>query len=130
MKVGNIEQEVTFKASPKAVYDLLVDPKKHGAFTESPARIERKEGGRFSYFGGQLEGFVLRLRANKLIVLAWRSDDWPKDHYSIASFSIARTKDGTKLSFSQYGVPMSHLEDIAQGWETFYWSPMKESLQK
>jgi activator of HSP90 ATPase len=130
MEVGNIEQDVTFKASPQTVYELLVDPKKHGAFTESPAEIQKREGGHFSYFGGLLEGFVLRLRPNKLIVLAWRSDDWPKDHFSIASFLLTKVKGGTKLSFSQYGVPYRSLQDIAQGWETYYWEPMKKYLQK
>ncbi len=39
-----IKQKVTFKASPKIIYDLLVDSKSHSAFTGQKAHISKKVG--------------------------------------------------------------------------------------
>jgi len=41
-----IRQSVTIKASPHAVYEALMDSRKHAAFSGMPARISRKVGAR------------------------------------------------------------------------------------
>ena len=44
----SIRQTVTFKASPHAIYEALMDSKKHSEFTGGEAKISRKIGGKFS----------------------------------------------------------------------------------
>ena len=46
-----IQQEIVFKASPKRVYDALLDSKQFSEFTGAPAEINREPGGAFSCFG-------------------------------------------------------------------------------
>jgi len=129
MKTKTIRQSVTFKASPQEVYEALMDSKKHARFTGAGASISREVGGRFTAYGGSLEGENLELVPDAKIVQSWRSDDWPEGHYSRAAFSLAKVEGGTRLTFTQAGVPEEFYEDVKQGWIDYYWEPMKQMLE-
>ncbi len=124
-----IKQTVTFKTVPHAVYEALMDEKKHAAFTGGKAKISRKIGGKFTIYGGDIEGKNLELEPDQKIVQSWRYSDWPEGHYSRATFSLEATEKGTRLTFTQTDVPDDKYEDIKQGWKDYYWGPMKEMLE-
>ena len=130
METKNIRQTATFKAIPHDVYELLMDSKKHSEFTGSQVRMSRKIGGKFSIYGGDIEGVNLELVPDQKIVQSWRYSDWPEGHYSRVTFSLKKVNRGTRLTFTQTAVPDEHYEDIAQGWRDYYWAPMKEVLEK
>lgn len=125
-----IRQSVTINASPNAVYDALMDSKAHSLFTGSKARVSRRIGGTFTTYDGYAEGKNLELARGKKIVQSWRGSDWPKGHYSKATFAMRKVKDGTKLTFTQTGVPDRKYEMIKRGWIDFYWAPLKEMLER
>lgn len=129
-KTGSIKQVVIFKMTPDKVYEALMDSKKHSKFTGSEAIISKKVGGKFTAYGGYIEGENLELIKNKKIVQKWRGADWPKGHYSKATFLFTKTKDGTKLAFAQTIVPEKFVKSINDGWHEHYWEPMKEFLEK
>lgn len=128
MQTRDIHQQVTFKAEPHEVYEILIDSKKHSILAGDEAKISRKVGGKFNV-GGYIEGTNLELVPDEKIVQTWRYSDWPKGHYSEATFAFNEVKNGTKLSFTQTGVPEEFFEDIKQGWIEYYWTPMKEMLK-
>ena len=125
-----IRQTVTIKASPHAVYEALLDSRKHAAFSGMPARISRAPGGRFTAYGPYLSGVNLELVPDKKIVQFWRAKNWPPFHYSTVTFALARVKGGTRLAFTQVGVPDNDYTDKKSGWITHYWEPMKALLEK
>jgi activator of HSP90 ATPase len=65
------------------------------------------------------------------IVQSWRAEmeGWPKGHYSTAAFSLKAAPDGTRLQFTQTGVPEECYGEISQGWRDYYWKPMKAMLK-
>lgn len=128
MKTKTIRQSATFKASPAEVYETLMDSRKHSKFTGAKASISRKEGGSFSAFDGYCSGKNLELISPKKIVQSWRASEWKEGHFSKTTFSFSKTKTGTKLSFTQSGVPVQHYHAIKNGWIEHYWTPMKEML--
>ena len=130
MKTKNIRQTATFKVSPHEVYEALMDAKKHVKFTGSTVHIERKIGGRFSVYDGDIEGVTLELVPDGKIVQSWCFSDWPDGHYSKVTFRLVAVPGGTRLAFFQSGVPAEHYKDIAQGWRDYYWTPMKETLER
>jgi activator of HSP90 ATPase len=130
METKTIRQTVTFKTSPHDVYEALMDSNKHAEFTGEEASISRKLGGKFSTFDGYAQGMNVELDPNKKIVQTWRADDWPQGHYSRVTFSLTKTAGGTRLVFTQTGVPEDQYDDIAQGWKDYYWAPMKVMLEK
>jgi len=129
MKTKSIRQTATFKTSPHNVYEALMDAKLHARFTGGKANINRKVGGKFSVFDGYAEGVNLELVPDEKIVQSWRASDWPEGHYSKAIFSLKDVEKGTRLTFTQTGVPENQYEDISQGWRDYYWTPMKEMLE-
>lgn len=129
MAQKNLKQTRTFEASASDLYEMIMDSRKHAKFTGSPAKISAKVGGKFTAYGGSLEGENLELKPNKKIVQAWRSKDWPAGHYSRATFAFAPAGRGkTKLLFTQSGIPEDDFEDIKQGWISYYWKPIARML--
>lgn len=130
MKTKTIKQTASFKASPEEIYEALMDSRKHSKFTGGKASISRKEGGNFSVYDGYCSGKNLELIPNKKIVQSWRANEWEEGHYSKATFSLSKTKTGTKLIFIQSGVPSEHYNAIKKGWIDYYWTPMKQLFKE
>ena len=130
MKTRTVKQSVTLQARPHQVYETLMDSRKHSRLTGAKAKIDRKGGGKFTAFDGQINGYTLEVVPNKMIVQLWRAEHWPKGHYSTATFSLKKVKSGTRLTLLQTDVPAHDYKDICQGWREFYWKPMKEMPNK
>ncbi|MCX6013381.1 MAG: SRPBCC family protein [Chloroflexi bacterium] len=123
-----IKQIVNLKANPHAVYEALMDSAKHSQFTGDKAIISREVGGKFTVWGDYIEGTNLELVADSKIVQSWHASDWPEGHYSTVTYSMEKTKTGTRLTFTQLAVPDEFYDDIKQGWLDFYWTPLKKML--
>ena len=70
METKTLRQTVTFRASPREVYDMLMDSKKHQSLSGVRAQISKKVGGRFTAWGSHLSGFNLVLKPGQKIVQA------------------------------------------------------------
>jgi activator of HSP90 ATPase len=125
-----IRQSVTFRATPHAVYEALMDSRQHARFTGEAARISRKVGGAISAYGDYITGTNLELVPDKKIVQAWHATDWPEGHMSRVIFKLTRVKGGTRLAFTHRGVPENEVPSIKQGWIENYWRPIKAMLEK
>ena len=130
VKTKDIKQGVVIKAGAHAVYEALMDSKKHTQFTGDTARISRQVGGKFSVYGAYITGKNIELVPDEKIVQEWRASSWPPGHYSLVTFLLKATKEGTKLVFSHKGIPLSEVKDITSGWKMYYWEPLKEMLEK
>jgi len=128
MKTTAIKQSIIFSGTPRQIYELWMDSKKHASFTNGAVRMSKTVGGVFSTFDGWATGVNIELIKNKKIVQTWRGDDWPTGHYSTMTINLLPVKNGTKLTFTQTAVPFSLAKDVADGWRVYYWGPMKEAL--
>ena len=130
IKTKDIKQGLMIKASTHEIYEALMDSKKHSTFTGDTAKISRKVGGKFTTFGGYSSGKNLELVKDKKIVQTWRASDWVQGHFSQVTFLLKPAKGGTKIIFSHKGIPLSDAANIAEGWKTYYWEPLKKMLEK
>jgi activator of HSP90 ATPase len=128
MKTKTIKQVVLFKASPEALYDLLMSSKKHAGFTKHKAKMSSSIGGSFSAYNGYITGKNMTLEPGKKIVQSWRGSDWPKGHYSRVTFKFMKVASGTKLIFSQSDVPIEQYQAVKDGWKESYWDKLKKYL--
>jgi activator of HSP90 ATPase len=126
MKTKTIRQTVTFKAAPMEVYETIMDSRKHKALSGEKAKISRKIGGQFTAWGSHITGINLVLKPGERIVQAWRATGWPPDYYSVAIFELNKIGTGTRLRFTQIGVPPNRYSGHYRGWIETYWTPMKE----
>ena len=126
MRTKTIRQTIIFKAPPLKVYEMLMDSKKHQSLSGEKAEISKKVGGRFTAWGSHIQGINLVLKPGEKIVQAWRATGWWADHYSVAIFDLQPVGSGTRLKFTQIGVPPNRYSGHYRGWIETYWTPMKE----
>lgn len=130
MNTKTINQTTILDCTPQAAYNAWMDSLQHGEMTGSSAKIDPKEGGKFSAWDGYIQGKTLELDPIKhKIVQVWRSDEqgWPKDYFSKVTIEfLPHTTNQTKIVFKHSGVPQENVKDIEQGWNDFYWTPMQK----
>jgi activator of HSP90 ATPase len=136
----SIHQEPAFKASPKRVYQALIDTAQFdkviqlsGAMQSrklgsKPTEISREAGGAFTLFGGYITGRHVELVPDQRIVQAWRAGRWDPGVYSIARFELVEQGSGTKILFDHTGFPKGDAEALASGWKAHYWEPLAKLL--
>jgi len=116
-------------ATPHDIYETLMDGEKHGALSGQPTTVSRDVGGEFKV-GHDLEGKHVALTPDKRIVQTWRANNWPKGVYSKATFALAKAPGGTRITFTQTGVPSQFLKEITSGWKAYYWGPLRQKYAK
>ena len=125
-----VNQKVVFKnTSPKILYSLYMNAKKHTASTGAVAQIEANEGSMFSAYDGYCTGANLKLVKDSLIVQSWRGSDWDESSpdSTLVLFFEAKGTDAV-LHMTHAGLPDEQAESIAGGWHDFYWKPWKKYL--
>src|SRR2546428_1195078 len=114
-------------ATPKDIYATLMDSKRHGALSGQPTTVSPRVGGAFKV-GHDLEGKHLKLTKDKKIVQTWRANNWPQGLYSKATFALAKAAGGTRITFTQTGVPSQFYKEISTGWRDYYWKPLRKQF--
>jgi activator of HSP90 ATPase len=127
----SIHHEVVFKASPKRIYKALTDAKQFSEMTGgAPTEISSDAGGKFSCFGGMIEGRNLELIPDQRLVQAWRVKNWGSGVYSVIKFELQNEGSGTRLVFDHKGFPEDQWEHLDSGWNTNYWEPLRKFLDE
>ncbi len=120
-----------FPGSPAEVYNAWLSTDGHSRMTGSPASVEGKVGGKFTAWDGYIFGTTLELTPNERILLAWRTTEFPKDAPdSRVEILLEEVNGGTKLTLAHSKMPEDQVDDYRQGWEDFYFKPMREFFRK
>jgi activator of HSP90 ATPase len=123
-----ISQRVKFSASPKTLFEMYMDSKKHAAATGAPAKLSRKVGGTWSAHGGAIGGKNLLIEPGRRIVQAWRAGFWKKDEFSVLIMTFERAPGGAVVEIAHVGVPQHDQKGVRNGWPSFYWKRWKNYL--
>lgn len=132
MKTSTIHHVVNFQATPKEVYELIMDQDLHSEITGSEATVSREVNGEFDVFDGYCMGYNVELKDGEKIVQKWSfaEDGWPEEHYSTCTFLFEPDENGgTKMTFTQEGVPDVTYDALNSGWYEFYWDNMTDYLE-
>ena len=90
-----IRQSARFSASPKELFSIYTDSKKHFAATGVKASVSARVGAKFTAFEGMLSGQNLMVVPGKMIVQRWRSKHFHKsDPDSILILTFSRAGKG------------------------------------
>lgn len=125
-----ITQKVVFKnTTTKELYELYMDAKKHAIVTGSKTKIKHKVGAKFSAYGGDIKGRNLELVENELIVQSWRESSWSKATLdSILIITFEQVDRDAELTMVHANVPEKHGDNIALGWEDYYWKGWRKFI--
>jgi len=121
----------SFPAKVPDIYNAWLSSDGHSAITGSPAHVDGKIGGSFTAWDGYISGSTLELIPNQRIVQAWRTtefpDDAPDSHLEIL---LEEFDGGTKVTLIHSNLPEDQVDSYRQGWEDFYFKPMREYFIK
>ncbi len=125
-----IVQKVKFNATPKELYDIFLDSKKHTEATGGKATASNKVGGSFKGWDGYHWGKNLALVPGRMIVQSWRNMDFKKTETdSVLILTFAKKGKGAELTMVHTVLP-DRMGNLAQGWRDFYWKPITKYLKK
>jgi uncharacterized protein YndB with AHSA1/START domain len=128
---GVIRQTVVVGASPLEVYEAYADPKKHAAFTGTGVTGTPKMGGKFTAGDGYISGKYIKLEPGRRIEHEWTTTEWPAGYPpSIVELTLRPKGNGTELKMVHSKVPAEQVEYYAEGWEKYYWVPLKKYFEK
>ncbi|HUI92468.1 MAG TPA: SRPBCC domain-containing protein [Chitinivibrionales bacterium] len=120
-----------FPVSPAALFKAWLSSREHSAFTGSLARISAKVNGTFSAWDGYISGRTIKLAKDRKIVQRWRTTEFAGDDPdSLVEITLKKAKNGTKLTLGHSGIPEGQSSDYRQGWQDFYFKPMREYFSK
>jgi len=128
----SIFKTVVLPSPAAALYEMYMDPTIHGEFTGAPAKISEDPGSHFEAFGGLLKGFTLQVIKPRLIVQSWRSVNFDKsdpDSTLIITFTNEE-EDAGRIDLLHLDVPESDYQGVEGGWESRYFAPWLEYLQR
>ena len=129
--MNTVVQKLTFKASPKVLFEMYMDSKKHSLATGAKALMSRKVGGSFSAHNGYIGGKNLSIVPDQLIVQTWRGSDWPRtEEDSIFILSFKAAGKGTVMTMVHTHLSEQQAAHVNKGWHDFYWKPWKKYLSK
>jgi activator of HSP90 ATPase len=130
--VKTILQTVVFRnTNVEILYNLYLDAKLHSLVTGGTAKIQRKEGIKFSAYDGYCYGKNLQLIPNQLIIQSWRAADWDEDEAtSTFILLLEQSSDDAIVHMTHANVPAHQYKALKDGWNSFYWKPWKEYLMQ
>jgi len=95
--------------------------------TGSPAKVTGRVGGKFTAWDGYIFGKTLELEKPHRILQAWRTSEFPEDAQdSLVEILLDKAKGGTKVTLKHYNMPADQVDSYKQGWEDFYFKPMRD----
>ncbi|MBI5294194.1 MAG: SRPBCC domain-containing protein [Chloroflexi bacterium] len=127
---NGFELTVLLPASPEEIYTDWLDSEGHAALTGSPAQVDGRVGGTFSAWDGYITGVTLELEPSQRIVQAWRTTGFPEGAPdSRLEIQLKPVGGGTRLTLIHSDMPPDQEDSYRQGWEDFYFSPMREYFE-
>jgi len=130
IEVDELKLEETMKCTGQELFNALTQRDMIQVFTGSSAKMEAEAaaGGSFELLGGGISGKYIEVVPFTKIVQEWRLKSWPAGHMSNVEILIKQTKDDTKITITQKGVPVKEVESTKHGWHRYYLEAMKRSF--
>jgi len=130
LDLAEVNLEESMKCTGQELFNALTQRDMIQIFTGGEAKMSEtaEVGGTFELLGGNITGKYTEVAPFTKIVQEWRLKSWPSGVHSTVTISIKQTKDDTKVTIAQKGVPAKEVESTRQGWQRYYFQAMKRSF--
>ncbi|XP_048047623.1 activator of 90 kDa heat shock protein ATPase homolog 1b isoform X1 [Megalobrama amblycephala] len=118
----------TFLTSPEELYRVFLNQELVQAFTRSGAMVEAEKGGKFRLLDGNVNGEFQELVPEQKIVMKWRFNSWPCEHYATVTLTFIDKGNETELKIECRAVPESEEERTRDGWQRYYCHAIKQTF--
>jgi len=103
-----------------------MNAKEHSVSVGVIAKIQNKEGAKFSAHDSYVTGKNLQLIKDKLIVQSWRASDSKSDVDSTFILLFEQMGNDGVINMVHANVPEKHFAGVKEGWDDYYWKPWKK----
>ncbi|OGO27041.1 MAG: hypothetical protein A2Z16_01565 [Chloroflexi bacterium RBG_16_54_18] len=127
METETIQCSIELPVSSEQLFHAWLDSEAHTQFTGSEAKIIPAAGGKFSAWEDYISGETLEIDPPRRILQSWRTTEFPDDSPDSRLEVLFEVLDnGTRLILNHTGIPAGQAESYRQGWEDYYFLPMRE----
>lgn len=126
--MSQFEQTYTINAPVSKVWQALTTAEMAEQWGASPAKVDAREGGEFSYWDGDIHGVFTKLVPQELIEQDWYGHDNPDWKYTV-QFTFEGDDASTTVHMTYSGNIIDEQKDI-KDWQDYYFTPIKELLEK
>lgn len=121
-----LKQKYTVNSSVKDVWEALTIPKKIKNWTGAKAVMSDGDGFVFSLWDGDIIGKNTKVTKNKLLEQDWKYHHW--ENFSKVKIELKSKNNLTEVNLTQSGIPEDEFDDIADGWDRYYFGEIKNYL--
>ena len=122
----SLTKQYQINASSEEVYKALTDPSLIEKWSGQPAEMDIKPSGKFSLWGGSIQGINKETSKNK-ITQDWQEKNWEKP--SKVTFNIREENGTTYLELIHDEISEDSFNNIDNGWDEYYLGPLKKMLE-
>ena len=116
------------KGTPEEIYAALINPFAIALWTGGGAEMKEEPGTKFSLFDGDIEGINMAFEQNHKIVQEWFFGD--QEEKSIVTITLRPDRHFTKIELHHTYIPEEAFDDMAQGWDAYYFGGLKDFFEK
>lgn len=124
----NIKKIYKIKSSVEDVYTALTNPLTIEMWTGAPAVMEAVEGTEFSLWDGEITGINLQLVKNSIVKQQWYFEG--EEGKSIVTITLTEEGKDTRIELLHLDIPDEAFENIVDGWDRYYFKPLKQLLEE
>ena len=115
------------KGTPAEIYTALTNPFSIALWTNGEAVMTEEPGTTFSLFNGDIEGENISFEKNQEIVQEWYFGEQVET--SIVTIKLRPDKYHTRIELHHTHIPEESFEDMAYGWDNYYFGRLKEFFE-
>jgi uncharacterized protein YndB with AHSA1/START domain len=123
----NIKKFYHIKASTENVYTALTNPLTLEMWTGAPAIMEAVAGTEFSLWDGEITGLNLEIEVNHKIKQQWYFEG--EESISVVTITLNPEGKVTRVELLHTDIPDEAFENIVDGWDRYYFKPLKQLLE-
>ena len=116
------------KGTPSEIFAALTNPFSITLWTGGQAKMQVEPGTEFSLFDGDIEGMNLEFEKDHKIVQEWYFGSQAEK--SIVTITLRPDRHYTKIELHHTNIPDEAYDDMAYGWDTYYFGGLKEFFEK
>jgi len=116
------------KGTPDEIYSALTNPFSIALWTGAKAEMNEEPGTIFSLFDGDIEGVNIAFEKESKIVQEWFFGD--QEEKSIVTITLRPDRLYTKIELHHTNIPDEAFEEMAYGWDSYYFGGLTEFFEK
>jgi activator of HSP90 ATPase len=115
------------KATVEKVWGAMVKVEEMQKWGAGPAVMDDQVGREFKLWGGDVWGKNIEVIPQQRLVQEWFGGKWDKP--SVVAMFLTQKPGETVIDVYHEGVPQVEREAVKDGWDRYYWGPIKKYLE-